>query len=50
MIDMGLLNVIEKIFEYNDFKDVKNADQVSEEWQEILLHTNLWKIMLRKKV
>lgn len=47
---MGLLNVIEKIFEYNDYRDVTHADQVSEDWKEILLNTNLWKIMLRQKV
>jgi len=43
-------SVIEKIFAYNGFRDVKNADTVSEEWKNILLNTNLWKIMLRKKV
>ena len=49
--EKGLLrNIAEKILGFLDYDDLCNAELVSNDWNQVVIKSNLWKELFKRKV
>ena len=46
----GVAHVVEEIFSYLDYSDIKSASQVSRSWRNVLTNSRVWKILWSRNI
>ena len=49
-LNVCTVHIVERIFGYLDYKSLKNAENVSTEWREILKNERIWKALMKWKI